>query len=42
MKKLTPIHAYPVLFWFSRDFMNDWRKQAEMQRELNENVIYRN
>lgn len=42
MKPLTPIHAYPVLFWFSRDFMNERKIQAEMQGELNENVIYKN
>jgi len=39
---LIPINAYPVLFWYDREFMSDRKKRAEMQRELDENIIYKN
>jgi len=42
MKTLIPINAYPVLFWFNREFMSNQKKREEMQKELDTNLIYKN
>jgi hypothetical protein len=42
MTELIPINAYPILFWFDREWMSDQKKRIEMQRELNTNMIYKN
>jgi len=41
-KQMTPIQDYPVLFWYCRMWLCLEKRREQMQRELDENVIYKN